>query len=290
MAAARHIVSQAQQFQAEVNEILKPHTMAQEAMAAVHADQQPTERPILIGLGGKLRAGKDALADRLVSNYGFEKLNMSDPLAKALYTLNPWIPTTELEIQDDGSSIGGFARYRDISDAIGYTETKKNLEARRLLQALGTEVGRDQISETIWTDIAARHIEEIRSQGVPVAITGIRYPNELEMIRAAGGIAIWMERPEVNPIVFGQPEQTEGAQLPTEAANIGQQVLDAIDGALDPARMHAHTSEITLSASDFDITVNNDGSLEELHAKAGALIESLTTATVGTVIDVDNIG
>ena len=46
----------------------------------------------LIGLGGKLRAGKDAVGDYLEEKHDFVKLGMSDALNEALLTLNPWIP------------------------------------------------------------------------------------------------------------------------------------------------------------------------------------------------------
>lgn len=260
----RHIIDGARAFQQEVNEILAPHTMAEETLAAVQEQPEP-ERPLLIGLGGKLASGKDTFADFLTAEYGFQKLGMSDPLATALYTLNPWIG----ERYDEEGHYVEQIRYREVIDDIGYTGAKRIPEVRRLLQALGTEVGRDQLGPDTWTNAARGRIEKIRAAGVPVVLTGIRYPNELELISSLGGTLVWVERPEPNLLAFGSPE---GAQ---PAENIGQAVIHAIDNALDPDLVQFHSSEVTLTKSDFHITVTNDGTIEQLRQRAVSLIESL---------------
>ena len=284
--AARDMVTRAQQFQAAADEILRPHTLAQEALEAVRESLEASAdpRPLLIGLGGHKEAGKDRLADHLTVVYGFEKLGMSDPLAQALYTENPWIPTGAVETQEDGTVVGRFIRYRDIIDYEGYTVAKKNLEVRRLLQVLGTEVGRDQLDPDLWTRVAARKIEELRGGGYPVALTGIRFSNERDMIRAAGGILVWVNRPEANLLQFGQPV-TSSIKIVADDQNISQQPVRAIENALDAERAQFHASEVTLTAEDFDITIDNDGSLLDLEDKADGLIESLKRSRTGVTAD-----
>jgi hypothetical protein len=46
----------------------------------------------IIGIGGKLRSGKDTVADHLVSAHGFTKLGTSSPLLRAALVLDPVIP------------------------------------------------------------------------------------------------------------------------------------------------------------------------------------------------------
>lgn len=178
--------------------------------------------PLLIGVGGRLAAGKDTVADHLVEKLQFKKLNMSEPLARALEILNPVI-----SIDDDGYRV----RYGRLLAEAGYTAAKQHPEVRRLLQVLGTEVGRNLIGENTWVDIAARTIDEerhIRRQAV--VITGIRFKNELEMIRRRGGILLFIERPDMG-----------GAS--------------------------SHASETTLQPRDFDEIIVNAGSLEQLYKK-----------------------
>lgn len=139
----------------------------------------------LIGIGGKLRSGKDTLADGLVEKAGFVKLNWSKPLFDALEIINPWL-------DGDGDTVR-FARLLWIKRG-DLTETKNNPEVRRLLQAIGDAL-RALYGPTALTDIIRRDIEKLLSEGKSVVITGVRFPAELELIRELGGVAIWVERP-----------------------------------------------------------------------------------------------
>lgn len=63
---------------------------------------------------------------------------------------------------------------------------------RRLLQTLGTELGRAKISDHLWIDLAISRLGVI--EGAPVAvITDGRFDNEAAAIRRAGGKVILIE-------------------------------------------------------------------------------------------------
>lgn len=186
---------------------------------------------IVIGLGGKLRSGKDTVADYLASQHDFVKIGMSDALREALYTLNPII---------SGGQFSPYERYRDIDDRAGYTEAKKIPEVRRLLQVLGTEVGRQIISENVWVDIVERRIAEYRAQGRSVALTGVRFENEQSMIRRIGGTLVWITRP-----------------------------------GLDTAEAHAAHASEQATGEDFDLTIANVGTLNDLYADTETLLANL---------------
>lgn len=192
----------------------------------------------LIALGGKLRAGKDAIGDYLEAEHGYVKMGMSDALNAALLELNPWIPIKN----ELGEALG---RYKAYHDAVGYVEAKKNPEVRRLLQALGTEVGRDMISPNVWVDIAERTIRDHWDAGRSVVITAIRFPNEIEMVRGLGGKSVWVERP------------VEARMAGTEATS------EEVSG---------HASENSVFPGDFDQSIVNDGTLEELYEAVEELI------------------
>lgn len=175
--------------------------------------------PDLIGLGGLLRSGKDTFADYLVEGHGYVKLNMSEPLHEAMMTLDP--------IVNEGYD---HITYSELIGRVGYTEAKKNPEVRRLLQVLGTEIGRKMFGENVWVDLAGKRIDELRAEGKPVVITGLRYPNEIEMIRSRKGRAAWVDR-------GGKPTSD-------------------------------HPSENSVKAADFDFAIDNTGSLNDLYATA----------------------
>jgi hypothetical protein len=187
---------------------------------------------VVIGVGGRLEAGKDAFSDYLVEKHGFVKLGMSDTLAEALYRLNPYIQEgyEYYPYQD-------FLEYRG-----GYVEAKKNPEVRRLLQVLGTEVGRDLLGQDIWVKAAKRRIDEHTAAGTNVVITGVRFPNELAMF----------DRPDIWHTQWVDPITT------TVWVERGGSTA-------------AHSSEASVSSEDFEYVLDNLGTLEELHTSAERL-------------------
>jgi hypothetical protein len=110
----------------------------------------------------------------------------ADPLREALYRLNPLI------------AVQGFpgARLKQMVDIAGWDELKEASEdVRGLLQRMGTEVGREMISQTIWVDLA---MKEAAKHDL-VVITDVRFPNEAEAIKAQGGVLWRIQRPYVGP-------------------------------------------------------------------------------------------
>lgn len=192
----------------------------------------------VVGIGGKLASGKDAIADRLVSVHGWVKLGMSDALAEALYTLDPLIPVPRTFL---GIPLGHkHVRYRPHVTRLGYVEAKTNPEVRRLLQVLGTEVGRNMIDPDVWTNIMVRKVKSLLESGVPgVVVTGVRFDNEIEAIsEELGGSLWWVIRP-----------------------------------SLEAGSNSGHASENSVSASDFDRTIWNDSTLRDLYGKVDSLVK-----------------
>ena len=179
----------------------------------------------LIGLGGRLRSGKDTVADYLVESYGYRKIGFSDALHEMLLVLNP---TVNLSFTKSS--------YADLTTKLGYTGAKKIPEVRRLLQVLGTEVGRNMIDEDLWVNQAEKKIRASWDEGFPVVITGVRFPNELKMIRLLEGRSVWVSRPSVD------------------------------------AQTSAHSSENTLQSVYFNSVIQNSGSLDDLYENVDALL------------------
>jgi hypothetical protein len=194
--------------------------------------------PPLIGFGGALAAGKDTVADYIVEHHEAVKVNMSAPLVAAMLALNPLVEHYIAGTNVEHVGTGSYIRYRELHEAIGYVAAKKNPEVRRLYQVLGTEVGRDLISENVWVDIASRTIQQHRAEGFPVVITGIRFENEQQMIRDLGGTLVYVTR------------GTEGT-------------------------VGTHASETSVRREDFDVTIENLSTLEALYASAETLWTSV---------------
>lgn len=181
----------------------------------------------LFGLGGLARAGKDTVADYLVSGYGFVKIGMSDPLWDVLLTLDPVVEFVYTGLEH----VTPERRVSDILDMLNddRTEAKSQFpEIRRLLQVLGTEVGR-AIDEDLWVNLMLDKVTETMNRGSSVVVTGIRFPNELEAIGAAGGWTVWVERA-------------------AEGVGAGN-----------------HASETSVEDADFEILIENNGTLGALY-------------------------
>lgn len=204
----------------------------------------------VIGIGGKLQHGKDVVADHLVDELGWVKIGMSDALNEIMIVLNPFIPTQKittekrrfLGIKYGHKSVSQLSviRYADLVEQVGYVEAKKNSEVRRLLQVMGTDVGRKMIDTNIWVKMMSKKVREAKKSGVPgVVVTGIRFPNESKAIRTLEGELWWIERPG--------------------------HVADSSSGS--------HDSENSLTDDDFDVVLVNDRKINDLRAKVDDLVD-----------------
>lgn len=136
----------------------------------------------LIGIAGRKRSGKDTLAARLVNVHGYTRVAFADPLRAMALALDPLVRT----------NAGHVLRLSELVAFDGWEHAKEHTEVRRTLQRLGTEAGRQVLGDTIWIDTAMRLVDAMPG---PVVITDVRYPNEADAIRAAGGIVLRVDRP-----------------------------------------------------------------------------------------------
>lgn len=184
----------------------------------------------LLVIGGYATSGKDAVANVLVGELGWYKTYMSKPLEKALLILDPYIVAN---VEEQGIGV----RYSTIHSTVGYDESKKILEVRRLLQTLGTEIGRNMFGENSWLDIVREEtFQKNFREGRNVVVTGVRYVNELDVFKAIGASSLWVERPGIIAV-------------------------------------NTHSSDNTLDAKVFDTTMYNDGTLEDLKNKVISLFK-----------------
>lgn len=127
---------------------------------------------MIIGLSGYARSGKDTVAELLVLNYGFKRLAFADGIREALLALNP--------ILFDGT------RLNELVGMYGWEIAKGKDEVRRLLQVMGTEVGRKLINEDVWVWLLFNKINTDER----IVIPDVRFPNEARMIEQQGG-EVW---------------------------------------------------------------------------------------------------
>ena len=125
---------------------------------------------MIIGIAGPAGAGKDTVADFLVSHYNFTKLAFAGPLKEMLAAGGFPEPVRELK----EAKIEGF-----------------DFTWRQAAQQLGTEFGR-ALDPDIWTKIIDRRIDVLAEQRKRVVISDVRFENEAVLIRKRGGYIIHM--------------------------------------------------------------------------------------------------
>jgi hypothetical protein len=143
--------------------------------------------PQFIGLHGFPGAGKDAVA-KILADYGYTRVAFADKLREALYVLNPVIVFDEY---------GYELRVQDLVDNLGWDDAKRQYEEiRRMLQVIGTEVGREMIDQNVWVDAAFKGLDKDKKY----VFTDLRFENEHHAIDSRLGMLVKIERPGVGAV------------------------------------------------------------------------------------------
>lgn len=210
---------------------------------------------MIIGISGKIGSGKDTVGEIIqklcLTNKApnFEIKKFAGKL-KAVGSLLTGIPIEMFEDQE--------FKKTDLPSEWVYIENgyaARNMTVRDFLQKLGTEAMRDNLHTNVWVNAlfsdykAIERIPEKRMSIMPNwIITDMRFPNEMEAVVNRNGITI-----RVNRTPFRTTE-TELGKLSV----VNQPEVDKLLG------IQEHPSEAALDDAEFDYTINNSGTLEDL--------------------------
>jgi len=186
----------------------------------------------LVAIHGKLGVGKDTLASFLTDHTPY---SFADPLRKGLLALNPLVYT-------EGDEPEWLQR---LVHCYGWDEAKKIPDVRRLMQAYGTEAGRDIHGKDCWVKLA----EEFVGNHKKVVIRDVRFQNEVDAIYA------WE---------FTKPKLKNKVAL---VKMVGESRREHTQEATK------HASEQDLPDYLFDYLVFNDGTLDGLRWAACYIVE-----------------
>lgn len=173
----------------------------------------------LIGITGCAGSGKDTVAAYLKSNYNFDSVAFAEPIRdgmRAMFGLEDkhfQHPEKETVLQEFGKS------------------------PRQMMQTLGTQYGRECVNKDLWLILAGKKIAKHYLDGFNVALTDVRFDNEAEYVRNAGGV-VW----HVSRAVAGTP--------------------------------HIHASEAGVAFIQGDEVIDNNGTLYGLYLQVNELLNS----------------
>lgn len=179
-----------------------------------------------IALLGRAGSGKDTAASLLAEKYGHVRVAFADALKGMALAVDPMI-AADMHYAP--------IRLSEHVGRVGWDRAKRTPEVRRFLQRLGAEGVRDTIGEDTWINLADRTVQENLAAGRPVALTDVRFPNELEYVRRHGFTLVWIDR------------------------------LGVAGGE--------HSSESAVGPEDADEHVVNDGSLADLLGQLSEVVE-----------------
>jgi hypothetical protein len=194
---------------------------------------------MIIGICGLIGSGKGTVADILVDEHGFRKISFADSLKDAISNVFGW-PRNLLE--------GDTEESREFRERVDPWWAERldipDLTPRWILQQWGTEVCRNSFHSDIWILSLERKL--VMGDG-NVVIPDTRFPNEIDMIQKLGG-QVWHVKRDEDPDWFTR-YRTRG-MIPPDI----------------------HPSEWAWARAEFDQTITNDGSLDDLRQKVLASI------------------
>lgn len=125
---------------------------------------------MIIGLTGAAGSGKDTAADALVESLGYQKHSFARPLKEMLCKLLR-VPMPKWDDRE----------WKETPLLLG-------VSPRELAQTLGTEWGRKLVHPDVWVVCAMASMPSART-----VFSDVRFPNEAEAIRRAGGKIVYLE-------------------------------------------------------------------------------------------------
>jgi hypothetical protein len=186
---------------------------------------------LIIGLGYKAGVGKDTVANALVEA-GFVKVGFADAVKAAC-----------------GAVCGFNFRQLYVAGEKDRVDPFWGFSPRTAMQVMGSAL-RNNLAPDVWIRSLMRRIDT-ELQDKNIVICDVRYPNEAEAIKAAGGYVIRVERPGL-----------------VTAMSEAEQV---------------HESEVSMNAyADWDGEVVNDGELKDVAPKAMAMLYKLPLVKAST--------
>lgn len=212
------------------------------------------------GISGQARSGKDTIAARLVQAHGFTRVGWADPMKRFVQDLFAF---SDEQVWEGSKKEDPDPRYlrrvrREGTDPALTVEVPEYLTPRYALQTIGTDWGRD-CYPAVWIEyglriaqallagplldmpeygngiqvpayspkrglVYERRVPSLR-EGVPAGVifSDCRFRNELEAIRAAGGVLVRVKRPGKDGDVGISGHSSE-----TEMREIGDGFFDAV--------------------------------------------------------------
>ena len=210
---------------------------------------------MIIGFVGFIGSGKDTAADYLVNFHEFRRDSFANTLKDAVSAVFGWD-----RVLLEGRTKEAREWREQVDPWWAERLGKSDLTPRWVLQYWGTEVCRHGFHDDIW--IASLE-NRIRRTSDNIVISDVRFPNEIKAIHNAGGQVVRIRRgPE--------PDWYDHALN----FNAGDHRIGWAIGRAQLEKLKIHASETAWVGGDIDVTVYNDGTIDELFSQLNTLLKN----------------
>ena len=208
---------------------------------------------MIIGVCGFIGSGKDTVADYLQNFHEFRRESFASTLKDAVASVFGWD-----RILLEGRTKEAREWREQVDPWWAERLAMPTLTPRWVLQYWGTEVCRKGFHDDIW--IASLE-NKLRLSKDSVVISDCRFPNEIQSIRNAGGKIVWVQRGEL-------PDWYDTAIRANQGHNYAVQ---------DLKMRKIHVSETAWVGTDFDVIIDNNGSIDDLYQQARSIVSNEIT-------------
>lgn len=201
---------------------------------------------MIVGFVGFIGSGKDTAADYLVNFHEFRRDSFANTLKDAVAAVFGW-DRTLLE--------GRTKEAREWREQVDQWWAERlsmpKLTPRWVLQYWGTDVLRNAFHDDIWIASLENKMRKTKDN---IVISDVRFPNEIKAIKNAGGKVIRIKR--------GPEPEWYDAAVSANAGPNGNASWSLSRAKLE--RLKIHASETSWVGGDIDVTISNDGTIDEL--------------------------
>jgi hypothetical protein len=139
--------------------------------------ERQIRKPKLVGLIGVAGAGKSTVANIVERDYGFSKIRFAGGIKSMLRAL----------LHEAGVERGRIQEMIDGSLKEVACDELAGRSPRYCLQTLGTEWGREFVSQNFWVDLTMHSVDNLLAVSKSVVIDDVRFPNEVKAVKDSGG-------------------------------------------------------------------------------------------------------
>jgi hypothetical protein len=211
---------------------------------------------MIIGICGFIGSGKDTVADYLVNLHHFRRESFANTLKDAVAQVFGWDRTM---LEGRTKMAREWREQVDSwwADRLGIP----HLTPRYILQQWGTEVCRSGFHDDIW--IASLE-NKLRNSRDDVVISDCRFPNEIQAIKQSGGLVV--------RVVRGPEPEWYNAAVSVNRGPNGNSTWSLSGRKIE--QLGVHGSETAWIGTQFDVVLDNNGTLDDLYQQVKKLVSN----------------